>query len=273
MMNKKIVIIIINLFVYVFAIVYVTPIIWTVISSFRLEKDLFAYPPKLISEFTFSNYINVIQNTDILTYFKNSAIVSITSTIITIIISLMAGYALAKIQFRSKNFFFTLFLSTLMIPLQVIMISIYFVLAGIGWINTYWGLIIPPAATPTGVFLATQYIRSTIPTEVIESAKIDGASELKIFWRIIIPLSQPVIAALAVLSFTWRWNDYIWPLLVVSSPKYMTLQLGLALFSGEHTVQWGSLLAMTTLSMIPVMVVFLAFQRYFVKGITMGSLK
>jgi alpha-1,4-digalacturonate transport system permease protein len=185
----------------------------------------------------------------------------------------MAGYALAKIQFRSKNFFFTLFLSTLMIPLQVIMISIYFVLAGIGWINTYWGLIIPPAATPTGVFLATQYIRSTIPTEVIESAKIDGASELKIFWRIIIPLSQPVIAALAVLSFTWRWNDYIWPLLVVSSPKYMTLQLGLALFSGEHTVQWGSLLAMTTLSMIPVMVVFLAFQRYFVKGITMGSLK
>ncbi|MDK2907266.1 MAG: alpha,4-digalacturonate transport system permease protein [Petrotoga sp.] len=108
---------------------------------------------------------------------------------------------------------------------------------------------------------------------MIESAKIDGASELKIFWRIIIPLSQPVIAALAVLSFTWRWNDYIWPLLVVSSPKYMTVQLGLALFSGEHTVQWGSLLAMTTLSMIPVMVVFLAFQRYFVKGITMGSLK
>jgi len=92
-------------------------------------------------------------------------------------------------------------------------------------------------------------VRSTIPTEVIESAKIDGASELKIFWMIIIPLSQPVIAALAVLSFTWRWNDYIWPLLVVSSPKYMTLQLGLALFSGEHTVQWGSLLAMTTLSL------------------------
>ncbi|MDK2907265.1 MAG: alpha,4-digalacturonate transport system permease protein [Petrotoga sp.] len=152
MTNKKILIIIINLLVYIFAIVYVTPIIWTVISSFRLEKDLFAYPPKLISEFTFSNYINVIQNTDILTYFKNSSIVSITSTIITIIISLMAGYALAKIQFRSKNFFFTLFLSTLMIPMQVIMISIYFVLARIGWINTYWGLIIPPAATPTGVF-------------------------------------------------------------------------------------------------------------------------
>ncbi|MDY6895505.1 MAG: hypothetical protein SVO01_08850, partial [Thermotogota bacterium] len=104
-MNRKSIIIIVNLLVYVFAIVYVTPIIWTVISSFRLEKDLFAYPPKLISEFTFRNYINVIQNTDILTYFKNSSIVSITSTIITIIISLMAGYALAKIQFRSKNFF------------------------------------------------------------------------------------------------------------------------------------------------------------------------
>ncbi|PNR95324.1 carbohydrate ABC transporter permease [Petrotoga sp. 9PWA.NaAc.5.4] len=272
-MKKKQIVILINILVYIFALLYVLPIIWTIISSFRLEKDLFAYPPKLISEFTLKNYVKVIQTTDMLTYFKNSVIVTVSSTIITIIISLMAGYALAKIKFKSKNFFFTLFLSTLMIPLQVIMISIYFVLARIGWINTYWGLIIPPAATPTGVFLATQYIKSSIPNEVIESAKIDGASELKIFWRIILPLCQPVIAALAVLSFTWRWNDYIWPLLVVSSPKYMTIQLGLALFSGEHTVQWGSLLAMTTLSMIPVLIVFLSFQKYFVKGITMGSIK
>lgn len=153
-MKKKHIVILINILVYIFALLYVLPIIWTIISSFRLEKDLFAYPPKLISEFTLKNYAKVIQTTDMLTYFKNSVIVTVSSTIITIIISLMAGYALAKIKFKSKNFFFTLFLSTLMIPLQVIMISIYFVLARIGWINTYWGVDNPTCCYPYRCFFS-----------------------------------------------------------------------------------------------------------------------
>jgi alpha-1,4-digalacturonate transport system permease protein len=265
--------VLINVAVYVFAFLYVLPILWTIFSSFKPESELFAYPPKLFSTLTVGNYIEVLKSTDILLYFKNTSIVAVSSTVLTIIISLMAGYALSKIRFRSRNFFYDLFLSTLMIPLQVIMIAIYLVLARLKMIDSYLGLIIPPAATPTGVFLAVQYIKSSIPNEVIESAKIDGASEFRIFLNIIVPLCQPIIAALAVLSFTWRWNDYLWPLLVVSTPQHMTLQLGLALFSGEHTVQWGSLLAMTTISMIPVLVIFIVFQRYFVKGITMGSIK
>lgn len=273
MKKKALLLFVLNVFVYLFAFFYILPIVWTVFSSFKHEADLFSWPPRLISEFTFKNFISVIQRKQFLLFFRNSFIVSTSATLVTVIISIMGGYALAKHKFKFKNAASTLILSMLMVPLQVIMVPIYLVLSRLGMINTFWGLIIPPAATPTGIFLSQKYIVSAIPDSVIESARIDGANELTIFWKIILPLCRPLIGALAVLSFTWRWNDFLWPLIVVGSPKLYTVQLALGFYAGEHIVQWGPLLAMTVLSMVPVFVVFIALQKYFVKGITTGAIR
>ncbi len=272
-MKKKIGMLLLNLGVYILSIIYVSPILWTVFSSFKDEADLFSWPPRLISKLTLINFEKALKTTQFVLFFRNSFLVSLSATAITVVISVMGGYALAKYQFRLKNAISTFILSMLMIPLQVIMVPIYLVLSRLGMINTFWGLVIPPAATPTGIFLAQKYILSAIPDSVIESARIDGASEFTIFWRIVLPLAQPLVAALAVLSFTWRWNDFLWPLIVIGTPKLYTLQLALGMYAGEHIVQWGPLLAMTVLSMIPVLIVFIALQKYFVKGITTGAIK
>lgn len=272
-MRKKIFLITLNCLAYLFAFIYVLPIVWTIFSSFKDEADLFSWPPRLITEPTLINFVKALRRTQFGLFFRNSLTVSLSATAITVIISVMGGYALAKHQFRFKGAISTFILSMLMIPLQVIMVPIYLVLSKLNMINSIWGLIIPPAATPTGIFLAQKYIISAIPDSVIESARIDGANESIIFWKIVLPLCQPLIAALAVLSFTWRWNDFLWPMIVVGSPKLYTIQLALGLYAGEHIVQWGPLLAMTVLSMIPVLIVFITLQKYFVKGITTGAIK
>jgi len=271
--KRRFLIVFVNLFAYLFAFFYVLPILWTVFSSLKEETDLFAWPPRLITKLTSVNYQSVFLKTPISLFIRNSFFISISATALTVLISLMGGYALAKYQFRYRRFVSNFTLSMLMIPLQVIMVPVYLVLSKIGMINTLWGLIIPPSATPTGIFLAQRYIHSAIPDELLESARIDGAGEWKIFFWIVLPLSTPLLAAISVLSFTWRWNDFLWPLIVVGSPKLYTIQLALGMYAGEHIVQWGPLLAMTTISMLPVLIVFLLLQKYFVKGITTGAIK
>ena len=184
----------------------------------------------------------------------------------------MAGYALSKFYFKGRDLIFYIMISTLMIPLQAIMIPIFLLLKKLGLLNSLWGIIIPPAATPTGVFLARQYLQ-TIPNSYIEAARMDGASELRIFLSIIVPLAQPIIATIAIFSFMWRWNDFLWPFIVISSKRKMTLQLALANFVGQFQINWGNLLAMTVVTMIPMIVVFLALQRYFVQGLSAGGVK
>jgi len=184
----------------------------------------------------------------------------------------MAGYALSKFWFRGRDLIFYIMVGTLMIPLQAIMVPIFLLLKDLGLLNTLWGVIIPPAATPTGVFLARQYIQ-TIPDSFIEAARIDGAGEFRIFTRIIVPLAKPIIATIAIFSFMWRWNDFLWPFIVLSVKKKMTLQLALANFVGQFQINWANLLAMTVVTMIPMIVVFLVLQKYFVKGLTAGGVK
>lgn len=152
------------------------------------------------------------------------------------------------------------------------MVPIFIVLRNLGLYNSLWGIIIPPAATPTGVFLVRQYM-TTIPDEVLESARIDGASEWRIFSMIILPLSKPVLTALTIFSFMWRWNDFLWPFVVLSTESKYTIQVAIANFVGQFSVDWNSLLAMNIVAMIPVLLVFLFFQRYFVKGIAMSGMK
>jgi alpha-1,4-digalacturonate transport system permease protein len=202
----------------------------------------------------------------------NSVIVATSSSVITVIASSMAGFALAKYRFLGRQFIFLLIISVLLVPLQVLMVPVFLILKTLGWINSLIGIIIPPAATATGTFMMRQYIIG-IPDELLEAARLDGASHWTIYRHVILPLSAPVLGAVGILSFTWRWNDYLWPLIVVNSQQNYTLQLSLANLVGTNTVEWGTLLAYATMAMVPVLVVFLCFQRYFVKGSLAGSVK
>ena len=167
---------------------------------------------------------------------------------------------------------FIFFISVVMIPLEVVMTSVFKVIVTTGLFDNLWGLIIPAIASPTGVFLMRQYMLS-IPDELIESARIDGCSEFQIFLRIIMPLARPAWSALAIFSFMWRWNDFIWPLIVISSPKNYTVQLAISNFSGEFSVNWENLLAMSVISIIPMLIIFLIFQKQFVEGISTTGMK
>lgn len=258
------------LFLAFFALI---PIVYVVLASFKPGSELFRYPPTLFPEnWTLENYRDVFHRADFLTYFKNSAIVSVLSTILTVIINTMAGYAFAKYRFRGNQFIFMFFICTLMLPLEVLMIPIFRMVQKLGMYNNFLGLIIPPAATPMGVFLVRQFFFS-VPNELNEAARIDGASETATFVHIMLPIARPVMSVLAIFSFMWRWNDYLWPLLVIRDNKLFTLQLALANFNGEYSVDWESLLAMSVVSMIPVLIVFLIFQKQFIKGMVTSGMK
>lgn len=256
-----------------FALIYLVPIIWLVISSFKEEAELFRFPPSLLPErFSVSSYVDAWGRADFALYFKNTAIVTIAATLLTVVINMMAGYAFAKYKFRGSNVIFMFFMATMMLPLEVLMIPIFQMVKAVGFYNKFWGLIIPPSATPAGVFLVRQYFL-TIPDEIMESARIDGAGETKIFLYLMVPLAKPAVSVLAIFSFLWRWNDYMWPLVVIRDTAKYTVQLALASFSGQYAVSWGSLLAMSVVTMIPVLVVFLIFQKQFMKGMTAGAVK
>jgi alpha-1,4-digalacturonate transport system permease protein len=192
--------------------------------------------------------------------------VTFASTLLTLLINSMAAFALSKYRFRGRNMLFMVILSTLVVPLAVIMIPVFFVIANLGMSNSLLGLIIPPAATPTGVFLLRQYML-TIPDELIEAARIDGASEWRIYWQVVLPLAKPALAVLAIFSVMWRWNDLLWPLIVTTRSELFTLQMGLSSFQGANSTQWQYILAMTVFSLIPMTLVFVFLQKYLVKGI------
>lgn len=274
-MNKKysISLILQHIIVILLAIFCLFPVIWVCLSSFKPQSELFKIPMTLLPEnWTLSNYVEALSHGSFVTYFSNTLFVAVVATVITVLINIMCGYALAKYIFPGRNLIFSIMIGTLMIPLQVIMIPIFLQLKRLGMLNTLWGVIIPPAATPTGIFLARQYMVN-LPNSMIESARIDGAKEFFIFRTIIIPLSKPIIATIAIFSFMWRWNDYLWPLIVITDNDKQTLQQALANFVGQLQINWSNLLAMTTISIIPVIVVFLMFQRYFMSGITTGAVK
>lgn len=253
--------------------IFIFPVIWVILSSLKDSTELYSWPPKFIPDNpTLENFMAAFDKGNFGRYFLNSTIVTVTATFLTLLINTMAGYALAKYRFKGDTFLLIAFISTLMIPLEVIMTPIFIVISKLGLYNTLWGIIIPPAATPTGVFLIRQYLLS-VPDDLLEAARIDGAGEWKIFWTIIIPIAKPVISVLAIFSFMWRWDDFIWPLIVISDPTKYTVQLALSNFIGEYNVDWGSLLAMSVVTMIPVLIVFLVFQKQFIQGLATSGMK
>lgn len=207
------------------------------------------------------------------TYLFNSVFVTVMATVITLIINAMAAFALSKYRFRGRLTFTILIIATLLIPSSIILVSLFFVVWSFGIFGSLWGVIIPAAATPTGVFLLRQYML-TIPDELLEAARMDAASEWRIFWRIVMPLSLPALSVLAILSVIWRWNDFLWPLIVlISDPTKHTIQLGLTQYAGEFDSDFHYILAMTVVSLIPITLVFVWLQRFITTGIATTGLK
>jgi alpha-1,4-digalacturonate transport system permease protein len=221
---------------------------------------------------SWSNYTEPLRQFNFLTYLKNSVVVTVTATLITLLINSMAAFALSKYAFRGRNAIFLLIIATLMIPISVILVPVYPVITQIGWVNNLWGVIIPGAATPTGVFLLRQYML-TIPDELLDSGRIDGASEWRLYWQIVLPLAAPALAVLAIFSVMWRWNDFLWPLIVLNRSELFTLQLGLNAFQGELQVRWHYVLAMTVLTLLPITLIFAFLQRFITTGIATTGIK
>lgn len=212
------------------------------------------------------NYTELFERFNFLRYLYNSVFITVISTAIMLLVNSMAAFALSKYEFKGRTVVLALVIGTLMIPQTVVLVPLFLITRELGIANTLWGVIIPGAATPTGVFLLRQYML-TIPDEILDAARMDKASEWKIFWRIILPLSTPAIAVLAILAIMWRWNDFLWPLIVLSESDKFTLQLALNSFQGEMDTQWSNLLAMTVLVLLPIASVFMFLQKYIATGI------
>jgi alpha-1,4-digalacturonate transport system permease protein len=237
-----------------------------------IRADISQRKPVETISFATSNYSEPFIHFDFLRYLWNSTFVTSMATLITLVVNSMAAFALSKYRFRGRDAIMLLIIATLMVPLGVIMVPLYSIMNALDLTNNLWGVILPTVATPTGVFLLRQYML-TIPDELIDAARMDKASEWQIYWRIVLPLAAPALAVLAIFSVMWRWNDFLWPLIVLSRKELYTLQVGLNIYSGELNVQWHYILAMTVVTMIPVVVVFVFLQRFITTGIASAGLK
>jgi alpha-1,4-digalacturonate transport system permease protein len=257
----------------VLSFVVLAPVTWFVLSSFKDLTDFSSRPPMLFpSRWATENYSEAFAMYDYTRYFLNSLFVTVVATILTLLINSMAAFAFAKYNFRGRDGLFVLTLAMIMIPLQVILIPMYLVVSSLGLVNTYWGMIIPAAATPTGVFVIRQYML-TIPDELLESARMDGAGEFRIYARIVMPLARPALAVVAIFSILWRWNDFLWPLLIAQEERLYTLPVALALLNGQLVVPYNIVLAMSVMSIVPVLFMFIFMQRQIIQGIAHTGIK
>jgi alpha-1,4-digalacturonate transport system permease protein len=222
--------------------------------------------------FDTENYSIGMESFNFWLYFFNSVVVTTAATLLTLLANSMAAFALSKYQFPGRNAIFILILATLMVPLSVILVPAFLIITGLGWNNTLIGVIIPTIGTPTGVFLLRQYML-TIPDELIDSARIDGASEWRIYLQVILPLAAPALAVLAIFSIMWRWNDFLWPKIVLTQSHVFTLQVGLETFQGDMLIDWNLILAMTVLTLLPITFVFGILQKYITTGIATTGMK
>ncbi|NQX45234.1 carbohydrate ABC transporter permease [Paenibacillus tritici] len=262
-----------HLFMILISLIMIVPFLWMLSTSFKLQEEVFQYPIQWIPQvFHFENYVEVWTSIPFPLYYFNSLKVSVLVTLGQLITCSLAGYAFARLDFPGKNRLFIMYFAAFMIPYQVIMIPQYFVIKKLGLVDSHWALILLEIFSPYGVFLMRQFL-SGISKELSEAARIDGCNEFGIFARIILPLAKPALATLGIFAFSWVWNDFQAPLIYLTSDSLKTLPLGLASLNGEFTSQTQLVMAGTVLSLIPVVTVFLFFQRYFISGITAGSVK
>ncbi|GAA3656520.1 carbohydrate ABC transporter permease [Microbacterium marinilacus] len=255
-------------------IAMVMPFVWMILGSFKTDAEIRQHPTGFWPlEPTLDNYAQLFGRLDFATFFLNSTVVAVCVTLGNIVFSSMVGYALAKLEFRGKRLLFALVLATLMVPGVVTFVPLFVLTANLGLVNSYPGLILPFLITPLGVFLMRQFMLG-LPDELIEAARIDGASEWRIFLRVIMPLCGPAVATLTILTFLSSWNNFLWPLVVATSEDRYTLPVALALYSvGQNAAQYGLMMAGAVIVVVPVLVVFVLLQRHFIQGIALTGIK
>lgn len=255
------------------ALVMLFPIYWMFATAVRPTDQLFNGKFDLIpNDFVWSNFVTSWNKLPFDVYYINSIAIALIAVVVTVFINLLAGYTFAKYRFWGRNVLFFMLLATLMIPIQVIMVPEFFVVAKLGWVNTWWGVLVPRAAEAFGIFMVRQFMVS-IPDELIEAARLDGAGEFEIFRKVVLPNSWPVIAVLTIFTFMWRWNDFSWPLVVLHDPSSYTVPLGLNMMKGIYFTDWTGLMGMALVSILPMLLIFVFFQRYFVQGIASSGMK
>lgn len=240
--------------------------------AIRIDVDIEARVPVREVRIATENYASLFSRFDFPLYFWNSTFITIFATALTLLFNSMAAFALSKYRFRGRTVVFLLILATLMIPPTINLVPIFLVVSQLGLVNSPWGVIWPAVATPTGVFLLRQYML-TIPDDLLDAARMDHASEWRVYWRIVLPLSAPALAVLAIFSVMWRWNEFLWPLIVLNRSEEFTLQLALNSFQGELQTAWSSLLAMTMLTLLPVTIVFAFLQKHIAQGVAQTGVK
>ena len=257
------------------SLVLILPFLWIISTSLKGDEDIFTTPPQWIpTDIRWENYSDVFDRMPYLIYFRNSVFVTVMTIVGVVISSSLVAYAFACLRWPGRNALFIFVLATMMLPMQVTMIPMFVLFKEIGWLNTYKPLIVPAffGGGAFNIFLLRQFFL-TIPKELFEAARIDGCSEFRIYWNIVLPLAKPALATVAILTFMFSWNDFLGPLIYLSDQLKGTLALGLALFVGQHQTEWGMLMAASVLMMIPMVLIFFFFQRYFIKGFVMSGIK
>jgi multiple sugar transport system permease protein len=255
------------------AVLTLLPLLWMVSASFMPAGEATAFPPRLLpSALTLEHYRALFTRLNLARSAANSALLAAVITAISLLFNSMAGYAFAKFRFRGRDRLFRLLLAALVIPGQVAMLPLFLLLKEMGCVNTYWGVIIPGMASIFGIFLIRQYALS-IPDSLLDAARIDGAGELRIYWSLVLPACKPILVTLAIFTFLGTWNDFLWPLIVLTNSDMYTLPVALANLLGEHVQDTELMMAGAVLTVLPVAVLFVALQRYYIEGILSGSIK
>ncbi len=255
------------------AVIALFPMYWLFANAFTPISGTPPLTPILVPAFKLDNFQRLLGGTKYYaSWMLNSLIVALAVTAWHVIFDTMAGYAFAKRRFPGRSILFWILLSTLMIPIHVTLIPLYIITRRIGLIDTLGGVILPGTAVVFGIFLMRQYIQ-TLPSELEEAARVDGAGEFRIFWEIILPLCKPAVAALAIFTFVRFWNDFLWPLIVLNKAQNYTLTVGVANLQGEFMTDWGVIFSGAALAALPMIAFFLAFQKYFLEGVRMGAIK
>jgi len=270
---KKVTSILLHVLLYALAALTIAPFIWMVLTSLKDISEIFAYPPhwwpRVLRP---ENYVAAFQAAPFGRFYLNSIFVATVVTLGQLITCSMAAFAFARLRFKGRDLLFYLFLGTMMIPYNVTMIPSFMILYWLGWIDSYKALIVPGLASAFGTFLLRQFFM-TIPRDLEEAAYIDGASKLRVLWNVIVPVSKPALATLAIFTFMGVFNDFIWALIVINSQELQTVQLGLAIFRDQYVTQWDLLMAGSVTAVLPILLVFFFAQKYFIQGITLSGLK
>jgi len=253
--------------------VTLAPLVWMVSASFMPMGQASTFPPPLVpKEVTLEHYTSLFTRLNLARYLFNSAFLSLAVTLVSLVINSMAGYAFAKYRFRGRESVFKLLVTSMVIPAQVTMLPLFLMLNKMGFINTYMGVIIPGMASIFGIFLIRQYALS-IPDSLIEAARIDGAGDFRIYWSLILPLCKPILITLAIFTFMGTWNDFLWPLIVMTDDSMYTLPVAIANLSGEHVQDTELMMAGSVITVAPVLLLFAVVQKYYISGIMAGGLK